>query len=61
MYIAKKETIAKLEKALGFAVEVVSSQNFVAHNEIRTRYTVKRPNGNKFYHAIMLGNGTVIA
>ena len=60
MYIAKNETIKKLEKAFGFAVEVVSSNNFEAHGEIRTRYTVKRPNGSKFYHAIMLKNGSVV-
>lgn len=60
MYIAKNDTIKKLEKAFGFSVEVVSSANFEAHGEIRTRYTVKRPNGAKFYHAVMLQNGTVL-
>lgn len=59
MYIAKRETIKKLENAFGFPVEVVSSNNFEAHGEIRTRYTVKRPNGSKFYHAIMFKDGTI--
>lgn len=60
MYIAKNSTIEALKKAFGFNVEVLSSANFKTHGEIRTRYTVKRPNGSKFYHAIMFQNGTII-
>ena len=60
MYIAKNSTIKALEQAFGFSVEVISSSNFEAHGEIRTRYTVKRPNGSKFYHAIMLQDGSVL-
>ena len=59
-YIAKNETISKLEKAFGFKVEVISSANFEAHGERRIRYTVKRPAGDKQFHAIMLSNGSVL-
>lgn len=60
-YIACSQTISKLEQAFGFKVEVLSSANFEAHGERRIRYTVKRPNGEKHYHAIMLANGSVIS
>ena len=61
MYHAKRSTLVKLAEAFGFDVEVISSKNFYAHGELRTRYTVKRPNGKKYYHAIMFSDGTVIA
>lgn len=60
-YIAKNETIEKLDKAFGFRVYVISSKNFEVHGERRTRYTVKRQAGTKHYHAIMLSDGTILA
>lgn len=60
-YRANSKTQSKLNAAFGFAVDVVSASTFEAHGERRTRYTVKRPNGAKLYHAMMLANGSVIA
>ena len=51
----------KLKKAFGFEIKLVSTNKFEAHGETRTRITVKRPNGKKFYHAIQYGNGEVVA
>ncbi len=51
----------KLNEAFGFTVEVVSTKEFEAHGETRTRITVKRPNGKKFYHAVMFASGMVRA
>ena len=61
MYITCSATQQKLDKAFGFNVVALSSSNFEAHGELRTRYTVKRPNGKKLLHAIMYANGSVVA
>ena len=60
MYISKNETIKKLSELFGFDIAVISSKAFDVQGEIRTRYTVKRINGNKLYHAIMFSNGIVV-
>ena len=61
MYIAKRSTLNKLADSFGFEVDVVGSKAYLANGELRTIYTTKRPNGNKFYHAVMFPNGIVIA
>lgn len=61
MYIAKNEILKKLTEAFGFDVEVVTSANYPVHGDLRTRYTVRRPNGKKLYHAFMFSNGSVVA
>ena len=57
----KSTTHAAIEKALGFKVIFVSWDTFEAHNSRRTRYTVRRPNGKKFYHLIGYENGDIEA
>ena len=59
MYKPSQATSRELETAFGFPVIVVSSANFDAAGEIRTRYTVRRQNGKKQYHAIMHPCGRV--
>lgn len=54
------KTYHALKEAFGFPVEIISSQSFIIDNEIKkTRYTVKRKNGKKFYHAFMFVNGEI--
>ncbi len=55
----KRSTKNKLANAFGFNVEIISSSTFEAHGEKRIRYTAKRPNGKKYYHAIMYSNGFI--
>ena len=62
MYITCSATRQKLDKAFGFNVVVHGSPSTKEiHGERRTIYTVKRPNGKKLYHAVMYGNGSVVA
>ena len=62
MYITCGATQQKLNKAFGFNVVVQGSpKTSEIHGERRTVYTVKRPKGKKNYHAIMYGNGMVVA
>lgn len=56
----KHTTIQALRAAFGFDINIVSSNTFDAHGEKRARYTVRRINGKKLYHAIMFPNGEIV-
>ena len=56
----KNDTIIGLKKSLGFDFDIISSNNFQAHGEIRTRYTVKKPKGEKLHHVIGFPDGSFV-
>ena len=57
----KQATRSKISEQLGGADFVlVSMQDFEWDGEKRTRYTVRRPKGQKLYHLIGFANGSIV-